>query len=198
MKKFTNIRKLYEQEITIANLPEDKTDDNTTTNDNTSDTQKVEVQINVDQPNQQPQVQQPIDTENKEDVKEESKTTAVSLFSKIFESREMSHIYHLQVNGEQGSHAAHLALGTYYDGINELLDELIETYQGQYGIVDGYDIIDTKDTRTKEKVAYFEEVVEYIKNARRCISEEDTHLHNIVDEIVALLYKTLYKLKFLK
>lgn len=199
MKKFTNIRKIYEQEITMAaNLPEKTEEENNdNTNDSSNDTQKVEVQINVDQPTQQPQVQQPVEnTEN--EVKEESKTTSVSLFSKIFESREMSHIYHLQVNGEQGSHAAHLALGSYYDGINELLDELIETYQGQYGIVDGYDLIDTKDTRTKEKVAYFEEVVEYIKNARKCISEEDTHLHNIIDEMVALLYKTLYKLKFLK
>jgi len=33
------------------------------------------------------------------------------LFSKLFESREMAHIYHLQVNGDMGSHAKHIALG---------------------------------------------------------------------------------------
>jgi hypothetical protein len=33
------------------------------------------------------------------------------------------------------------ALGEYYDGILDLIDTVIETYQGQYGIVDGYETI---------------------------------------------------------
>ena len=121
----------------------------------------------------------------------------VSLFfSKLFESREIAHIYHLQVRGEQGSFAAHTALGAYYDGVIGLIDNLIETYQGQYEIVEGYDIIDTRIT--KEKVLYFEELAQQIKSGRNCIPPEDTHLHNIIDEIVALIYKTLYKLKYNK
>ncbi len=118
------------------------------------------------------------------------------LFSKMFESREMAHIYHLQVKGDQGSYAKHMALGSFYEGVLDLIDDLVETYQGQYGIVDGYDVIDTTETRTKEPVAYFEELAEFIKHGRKCISPEDTHLHNIIDEVVAITYKTLYKLKF--
>lgn len=110
----------------------------------------------------------------------------------------MAHIYHLQVNGEQGSHAAHVALGEYYDGILDLIDTLIETYQGQYGIVDGYETIDTAETKTKEKVEYFEGLAEFVKHGRKAISLEDTHLHSIIDDIVVLIYKTLYKLKFTK
>lgn len=173
MKKFTNIRKLYEQELTI------KVD--------SEDIDKVE----ETQPTEQVVVEK--ETESKD-----TKLTVVNLFSKIFESREMAHVYHLQVNGEPGSNASHLALGNYYVKITELIDDLIEIYSAQYGIVDGYDSIETGDTRTKEKISYFEEVVEYTKSARKCIDVNDTHLHNIVDEIVALLYKTLYKLKFLK
>lgn len=125
-------------------------------------------------------------------------TGCVKLFSKLFESREMAHIYHLQVNGDEGSYAAHMALGTFYADVLELVDQLIEVYQGQHGIVEGYDIIDTKDTKTKDKVEYFEELVSFIKTERKCIPEEDTHLQNIVDEIVALTYQTLFKLKFNK
>ena len=47
-------------------------------------------------------------------------------FSKLFESREMAHIYHLQVNGEMGSHAKHTALGDYYEGVLGFVDDLIE------------------------------------------------------------------------
>ncbi len=120
------------------------------------------------------------------------------LFSKLFECREMAHIYHLQVKGDAGSYAAHMALGAFYEGVLDLVDDLIETYQGQYDVVEGYDIIDTKDTRSKDKLEYFMELANSIKSERKCISAEDTHLHNIIDEIVALTYKTIYKLKFNK
>jgi plastocyanin domain-containing protein len=79
----------------------------------------------------------------------------------------MAHVYHLQVRGDEGSHAAHTALGEYYEGILDLIDTVIETYQGQYGIVDGYETIDTNGTKTKEKLAYFEELAEYVNMLER-------------------------------
>lgn len=120
------------------------------------------------------------------------------LFSKLFESREMAHIYHLQVNGDPGSHAKHTALGDYYDGVLGHIDDLIETFQGQYGVVEEYDVIDTKETNSKDTIEYFNELARFIKEERKCINEEDTHLHNIIDEVVALVYRTLYKLKYTK
>jgi len=120
------------------------------------------------------------------------------LFSKLFESREMAHIYHLQVNGESGSHAKHVSLNEYYDNILEFIDELIESYQGQYGIVEDYDIINTKETRSKDTLSYFEELSEFVKTERKSISDEDTHLHSIIDSILVLIYRTIYKLKFTK
>ena len=110
----------------------------------------------------------------------------------------MAHVYHLQVKGVQGSYATHEALGSYYEEILGMLDNTIEVYQGQYGLVDGYDIIDTKDTKTKEVLVYFEELADYIKHGKKCISDEDTHIHSLIDDIMALIYKTIYKLKFLK
>lgn len=144
-------------------------------------------------------------TEIKEEESEEKNTEQVSeggdvvkFFSKLFESREMAHIYHLTVKGEPGSHAAHTALGEYYDGILGFIDEMIEVYQGQYGVIEGYDTIDTSETKTKDKIEYFEELANFIKTEKKCINPEDSHLLNIVDEAVALMYKTLYKLKYNK
>jgi hypothetical protein len=137
--------------------------------------------------------------EKGEEKEENSDSTDISkFFSKLFESREMAHIYHLTVKGEQGSHAAHKALQEYYEGILEFIDEMIEVYQGQYGIIDNYDIIDTKDTKTKDRLEYFNELVEWVKVEKKCIKQEDSHLLNIVDEVVALIYKTIYKLKYNK
>lgn len=132
--------------------------------------------------------------------KEESNESSdiSKFFSKLFESREMAHIYHLTVKGEPGSHAAHKALQEYYEDILEFIDEMIEVYQGQYGLIENYDIIDTKETKTKDKLEYFKELVEWVKIEKKCIKPEDTHLLNIVDEAVALMYKTIYKLTYNK
>jgi DNA-binding ferritin-like protein len=131
--------------------------------------------------------------------KEETKSEPAKFFSKIFESRQMAHVYHLQVKGDMGSHAAHTALNEYYDELLEFLDEIIEVYQGQYGIIENYEMIDTKDTNSKDKIEYFLEFIKFIKETRKStFSDEDTHLHNIIDEIVALTYKLIYKLKFNK
>ena len=121
----------------------------------------------------------------------------VKLFSKLFESRERANIFHLQVRGEMGSGHAHLALGDYYNSVLELIDNLIETYQGQYGIVENYYTIDP-NVADLDKIDYFTDLANCIKEYRKCISSEDTHLHNTIDEIVALVYRTLYKLKYVK
>lgn len=128
-----------------------------------------------------------------------TKSEPAKFFSKLFEAREMAHIYHLQVRGDEGSHAAHKALEKYYDGVLDLMDDLIEVYQGQYDIVEGYDSIDTSTTLKTEPLEYFIELAEFIKTTRySAILEEDAHLQAIIDEVLILVYKTVYKLKFTK
>lgn len=122
----------------------------------------------------------------------------VKFFSKLFESKEMVYIHHLQLKGDQGSFAKHETLVNYYKKISEMLDDTIETYQGQYGTIDGYEIIDTKDKKYKDIVEYLEETSEWLKHSKNCISDEDTHLHRLIDNIFCLIYRTIYKLKFLK
>ena len=132
-------------------------------------------------------------------IGEVTKSEPVKFISKLFESREMAHIYHLQVKGDEGSHAAHKALEDYYEGVLDLMDDLIEVYQGQYEIIEGYDSIDTSSTKTVTHLDYFIELAEFIKSTRySAILEEDAHLQAIIDEILILVYKTVYKLKFTK
>jgi hypothetical protein len=181
MKKFSELRKpkkikrLFEQdEMPVGNLP-----------------QVVDAQV---QAQAQSEVENGVETPQ---ILGEGSHPA-KFFSKLFESKEMAHIYHLQVNGDMGSHAKHIALGEYYDNVLDLIDDLIESYQGQFGIIEEYDVIDTKETKSKDTVEYFNELARFIKEERKCINDEDTHLHSIIDDIVVLIYKTLYKLKYTK
>lgn len=179
MKKFSDFKKINEDDQFSAKslLPEN------------TEKEVVEVENNE---------KEVVEIENGNASKEVTKFDPSKFFSKLFESREMAHIYHLQTKGD-GSFAAHKALNDYYDGILELIDSIIEIYQGQYEIINGYDVIDTQSTQSKERIEYFTEFTQFIKDTRyMALSKEDTHLQNIVDEVVALAYRTLYKLKNLK
>ena len=188
MKRFSDIQKRKVKRVNEAeaNLPS-----------NFEDMSKEEL-IKLMSGNKQ---EQP-DPEKKEeaDKKEESiEGGDVSKFiSKLLESREMAQVYHWTVKGDMGSHAAHLALEAYYDGVIGFIDDIVEIYQGQYGLIEGYDVIDTTDSKSKDRLDYFKEVVEFVKSGRNCIKAEDTHIHNIIDELIALQYKTIYKLTYNK
>lgn len=113
-----------------------------------------------------------------------------SLIKKLFESRQVAHNIHLQTK----SYSQHKALNGFYDDILDLTDKLIETYQGQYGIVTGYENIEVTPVSDVEN--YLEDCAKIFVLAREGF--KDSHLQNIMDEIIGLTYQTLYKLKNLK
>jgi len=165
-----------------------------------SDFQKKTKRVNE----QELTLPQNTETKSEETTKQEQpepqtgESTPVKFFSKLFEARQMAHIFHLQVKAEMGSGWEHDALNKFYDEVLELTDTIIETYQGQYGIVEGYEIIDTSTTGQMKSLEYIKQTVDYIISERKVIKQEDTHLQNIIDEIVGLFYQTIYRLTNLK
>jgi hypothetical protein len=132
-----------------------------------------------------------------ETLNEVTESNPVKFFSKLFEGKEMAHMFHLRAQGD-GSHASHVALESYYEDVIEDIDDLIEVYQGQYDLVEGYDIIDKESNSSNEPVQYFIELAEFIKRTRySAILEEDAHLQSIIDEVLVKSYKLIYKLRFL-
>jgi len=111
------------------------------------------------------------------------------LVQKIFEARQVTHTCHLKSK----SFSEHKALNKFYDEILELADEFVETYQGQYGILSDYEI---QTQPVSNVLEYLEDCVKMFILGRDSI--KDSHLQNIMDEIVALTYRTIYKLKNLK
>ena len=111
----------------------------------------------------------------------------------LMHARTSAHVLHLQQSGP-GSYARHMALGAFYEGIGDLVDSLVETYQGRHGLIAGYP--SSYDAPPNEPVAFMQGVCEYVRMARASVPQE-SHLQNIVDEIQALADSTLYKLTYL-
>ena len=116
------------------------------------------------------------------------------IVGKLFEARNVAHHAHLMAKGT-GSYAKHIALQGFYEGIIPLADSLFETYAGQYGLVN----FDKNGSAGDEDIVkYMEALSKMLIESHNLIDEKDTHLHNILDEIIGLVHGTLYKLKFLQ
>jgi DNA-binding ferritin-like protein len=119
----------------------------------------------------------------------------VQLISTLTASRTQAHIFHWQVEGV-GSDAAHRALGAYYDEIVDLIDGLVEGFQGRYGIQRSY----TSPATFKEDgqfLTYFEALSKYVETIRTKIPQ-DSYIQNEIDTVVKLIETTKYKLINLK
>ena len=114
--------------------------------------------------------------------------------STLFASRTQAHVFHLQTD----SFAEHSALNVYYDEIVGITDGIVESYQGKYGIISGYGNIALQEFQNCEGVImYFETLCMYVEKSRQVLPQ-DTYIQNQIDEVVALIKSTIYKLRFLK
>jgi hypothetical protein len=115
------------------------------------------------------------------------------MISLLLHSRTQAHTLHLQTE----SYPEHKALNEYYDGIVDIIDGLVESYQGKYGIIKGYksyDIVEYKSTESTIK--YLKDLCGKVEKLRDCC--KDSYIQNQIDTVCELINSTLYKLRFLK
>jgi hypothetical protein len=117
---------------------------------------------------------------------------AAYLLSLMFLARELTHREHLKTK----SYAAHVALQGFYEGIIPLADSFAEVYQGMYGIIDNIPLANNQQGPNIESILVTQSA--WIETTRtKFNTHKDKPLQNIIDEILALYYQTLYKLKYL-
>jgi DNA-binding ferritin-like protein len=116
------------------------------------------------------------------------------LASLLLQSRTQAHAYHLGVKGV-GAHSAHKALGKYYDSIGDLIDGLVEAYQGKEGLIQlsGIGTLD-KNNDIKNIINYFQKLCDLVAKLRTNPKLQDSWIQNDIDTVVTLLYRTKYKL----
>lgn len=101
----------------------------------------------------------------------------------LFQSSNIMHIAHLQTT----SFAEHKALNAYYDGITDLADKFSEVY---FGRTKRCEII-IPEAKNMNSVDHLKEMQALVDGERANYASE---LQNIMDEMLALINKTLYLL----
>jgi high-affinity Fe2+/Pb2+ permease len=116
-----------------------------------------------------------------------------NMVSTLLHSQTQVHIFHLQTK----SYSEHKALQNYYEGIDALVDGIIESYQGKYDIIKNYDSVKTEEYKSCDQVInYFKSLDSMIDNARKSVKE--SFIQNQIDTVQELIFSTIYKLRFLK
>jgi len=116
------------------------------------------------------------------------------LASLFLHSRTQAHAFHLGVKGV-GAHSAHMALGDFYSGLGVIIDGLVESYQGKFGLIKLQPVsgLDTNND-IKNIIAYFDKLIVAVAKLRKDEKLQMSWLQNDIDNIVTLLYQTKYKL----
>lgn len=109
------------------------------------------------------------------------------LVARVFAARDCAHRAHWKT----GSYAQHQALGAFYDGVIDAVDELVECYQGEFGLIGDFDV---QTEAVADMVVYLEAEMFWIQSNRVAISRGSTSVQNLTDSLIAVYQRTLYKL----
>ena len=112
---------------------------------------------------------------------------AAEFISRLLDAVTAIHKVHLMTNGP-GSFAAHEALGDVYSKLEDGLDNLAESFMGCQEVGLTFPGVDSSNYSAEVRKVY-----EYIEMNRDMIGSE-SHLQNLVDEVLDSLAKSLFKL----
>ncbi len=90
--------------------------------------------------------------------------------------------------------ATHTALGEFYDALLDVLDKLVEAYQGAFDLIGD---VKLEQPKVKDIIAHLEADMLWIGKHRAKITGGLPALDNILQELEGVYLKALYKLKHL-
>jgi hypothetical protein len=110
----------------------------------------------------------------------------------LFLARDVTHSVHLNTR----SYSKHVALNIFYDRIIGAADDFAEAYQGRHGLLGPITLQSAK--KTSNVIEFLEDSLKQIEASRYEICDEsDSSLQQLIDNIIEIYLRTLYKLRFL-
>ena len=113
------------------------------------------------------------------------------LISRVFYARNVAHFEHWRAQGA-GSFAKHSALGQFYEDVIDVLDSLVEAYQGAFELIGP---IKAPKTKADEILSILIEDAEWIEKNHEAICKGNRAVANLIDGVTDVYLTTTYKLK---
>ena len=117
---------------------------------------------------------------------------AAEFIGLLFLARDVTHSVHLNTR----SYSKHKALNIFYERIVGAADDFAEAYQGRHGLIGPITLHSVK--KTNNVIEFLEDSLKQIEDARYEVCDKsDSSLQQLIDNIIEVYLRTLYKLKFL-
>jgi hypothetical protein len=117
---------------------------------------------------------------------------AAEFIGLLFLARDVTHSVHLNTR----SYSKHVALNIFYDRIIGAADDFAEAYQGRHGLIGPISLHSAK--KTTNVIEFLEDSLKEIEDARyKVCDKDDSTLQQLIDNIIEVYLRTLYKLRFL-
>ena len=132
-------------------------------------------------------------TEPKDEPEEKGEECCINeLIERVFTTRNLVHFAHWSTK----SFASHTALGELYDLIVEQTDDIVEKYQGEFGLLKG--LCTEKAEATDDILSVIKGDAEWLKANRSQIANGSKPIENELDTLTGCYNKIIYKLTNLK
>lgn len=112
------------------------------------------------------------------------------LVSRVFAARDVAHREHLRSR----SYAQHVALGDFYTTVIEQIDEIVECYQGKFGLIGDYQI---ETSPVVNITTWLMAEMDWIEVNRDALANGTTSIQNLIDSLTETYQRTIYKLTYL-
>ena len=110
----------------------------------------------------------------------------------LFLARDVTHSVHLNTR----NFSKHEALNIFYSRIVGAADDFAEAYQGRHGLIGPITLHSAK--KTSNVIEFLEDSLAEIEAARYTVCDKsDSSLQQLIDNIIEIYLRTLYKLRFL-
>jgi Family of unknown function (DUF5856) len=111
----------------------------------------------------------------------------------LLNSATIGHVLHLQSR----SYSEHKALQKFYEEMPDLVDAVIEAWQGRHGELVEYPDSSVELSEHKDALEYVT-FLKILLEEERYVLGQESEIQNLVDDIAQLIDSTIYKLTFLK
>lgn len=115
------------------------------------------------------------------------------LITRTFQARDIAHRAHWKTR----SFAEHMALGEFYDQVIDKIDDIVETYQGEFGLVGAFGV-KVEAMGNTDIVKFLQGESDWIMENRGSIADGSTAIENLLDNLLETYGRTIYKLVNLK
>ena len=116
------------------------------------------------------------------------------LIARVFYARNVAHFEHWRATGT-GSYAKHQALGSFYEGVIEAIDDLVEAYQGAFDLIGN---IPAPEVAKGDVLKTLEADAAWIEENHEGICQGNRAVANLIDSLTGVYLSTIYKLRNLK